>query len=110
MANEINALSPSAALSGVGEHGSLKPAAGRSAPDARLTGTGRPAQDTVSLTDAAARLKALEARLAEQPDTDSRRVEALRRAITEGNYQIHPERVAERLLAFESALGIRSGK
>ncbi len=111
MASEINGLPPSApALPGAGEHGPLKPAAGRSEPDAEPARTGRADTDTVSLTGAAARLRALEARLAQLPDTDVRRVEAIRQAVAEGSYRVDPERVAERLLAFESMLGIRTKK
>ncbi|ROR34904.1 flagellar biosynthesis anti-sigma factor FlgM [Inmirania thermothiophila] len=78
----------------------------RSEPSARQQETGRPATyDTVSLTDTARTLQSLTERLAELPVVDTQRVEQLRQAIADGSYQVDPQRVAARLLAFESALG-----
>lgn len=58
----------------------------------------------MSLTDTAARLRKLESTLAQLPVVDRQRVEATRQAIADGSYRVDPARVAEKLLAFESAL------
>lgn len=113
MASEINGLPPSAApLPGrLEERSALKPADGRSGSDspAATRGKDEAAPDTVRLTDMATRLQALEARLAQMSEVDTQRVEAVRRALAEGSYPIRPERLAEKLLAFERALGIYFG-
>lgn len=67
--------------------------------------TGKPsATDTVSLTEAAAQLKNLEQDVAAAPIVDSQRVEALKSAITNGNFEADSIKVAEKLMAFETAL------
>ncbi len=58
--------------------------------------------DTVSLTDMASRLKALEQKLSEQPDVDQSRVDRVRDAISNGQYNINPERVADKMMDFEA--------
>ncbi len=60
--------------------------------------------DTVSLTDGAARLQSIQARLANVPIVDSQRVDNIRQALNEGGYQIDTNAIADRLLAFESSL------
>jgi negative regulator of flagellin synthesis FlgM len=61
-------------------------------------------RDAVELTDAAARLKAVEARLAEVPDVDRARVEAARQKIESGEYRPDPERIAAKLIRMEQEL------
>lgn len=113
MASEINGLPPSAApLPGrLEERSALRPADGRSGSDSPVATREKDetVSDRVSLTGMATGLKALEARLAQLSDVDTQRVEAVRRAIAEGSYPIRPERVAEKLFAFERALGIYFG-
>lgn len=60
--------------------------------------------DTVSLDGGQNRLRELSERLAELPVVDERRVAELRQAIGEGRYQPDSERIADKLLAFESQL------
>ena len=64
--------------------------------------------DTVELTDTAAKLRALEARLAELPVVDEDRVAALRTAIAEGRYDVDPGDIAAKLVELESALADKS--
>ena len=59
-------------------------------------------QDKVSLTDMAARLKSLEHKLAEQPDVDQSRVDRVRGALARGEYQVNPDRVADKMMDFEA--------
>lgn len=66
-------------------------------------GTPSPVSDSVSLTDTAARLRSLEASLAELPEVDSERVAAIQQAIEDGSYQINAESIADKLLNFEAS-------
>ncbi len=85
------------------EGAAVKPA--HKEPTPQQQETGNPVtRDTVNLTDAAQQLKKLEASLASVPVVDAQRVESIRQAIANGSYEINPERVAEQMLAFESAL------
>jgi negative regulator of flagellin synthesis FlgM len=58
--------------------------------------------DNVSLTETSARLQELQKVLEALPSEDGTRVQALRKALADGSYQVDPERVADRLLQFES--------
>lgn len=60
--------------------------------------------DTVNISASAADLQAMEARLAELPEVDRGRVTELRNQIANGEYNIDSQRVADRILAFESDL------
>ena len=62
-------------------------------------------QDTVVLTDTAAKLQQLEKALASVPITDAKKVEEMRQTIEEGRYQVNPGRVADKLAQFEQLLG-----
>lgn len=66
-------------------------------------GTG--AVDTVSLTDAAERLRGLENTLANLPVMDSQRVEEIQQAIDRGTFEVDYGRVADKFLNFERDLG-----
>lgn len=63
------------------------------------------AADAVQLTETAGRLKEIEARLAELPDVDQARVEALRKRIESGDYRPDPQRIAVKLVRMEQELG-----
>jgi len=58
----------------------------------------------VRLTDTATNLKQIEARIADLPDVDRARVDAVRQRIESGAYQMNAGRLADRLLAFERDL------
>ena len=65
---------------------------------------GHNAADSVSLTDVAAKLQALEKAVAASSGVDPGRVEALRQAIRSGDYEIDPQQIAEKLLDLEAKL------
>lgn len=68
--------------------------------------TQRPAAgDALQLTGTAARLKAIEARLATLPEVDQARVQALREQLASGQYQPDPARIAAKLIRLDGALG-----
>jgi negative regulator of flagellin synthesis FlgM len=62
------------------------------------------ASSQVQLTDTAANLKQIEARIADLPDVDRARVDAVRKRVEAGAYQVNAGRLADRLLAFERDL------
>lgn len=86
------------------------PSKARAASDARETGRSRteqpsaPAQDAVSVSDTATRLKAAEARLAQQPEVDAARVSEMREKIESGDYRVDSQAVAEKLLQLDQSL------
>jgi negative regulator of flagellin synthesis FlgM len=63
------------------------------------------ATDEVTLTEAAARLKALEGQAGDYPVVDTGRVEAVRKALSEGGLQVDDAELAKKLIQMERALG-----
>jgi len=63
-----------------------------------------PGESSVTLTDAARRLAAIERAVANVPDVNLARVEELRAAIESGRYSVDAERIASRLLDLEREL------
>ncbi|MFK5913951.1 MAG: flagellar biosynthesis anti-sigma factor FlgM [Woeseiaceae bacterium] len=61
--------------------------------------------DRVTLTDTASRLKDIEQQLSSAPSVDSARVAEVQSAISNGDYNIDAERVADKMLAFEEFMG-----
>lgn len=55
-------------------------------------------EDVVRLSPEAAELQALEDNLTELPAVDEARVEAIRQQIKNGDYQINPDRIAQKLI------------
>jgi len=62
------------------------------------------ATDSVHLTASARQLSELENRLEKIPEVDSNRVEAIKKAIANGEYKIDAERIATKLTNLESLL------
>lgn len=67
------------------------------------------AEDSVSLTDQAEKLRALEAKVNDQPVVDTKRVEALRSAILDGTYTVDSAKTAEKMADFENLLNSKVG-
>lgn len=59
--------------------------------------------DKVTLTDTAAKLKALESDLSNQPVVDGSKVRDMQTSINSGNYKVDPESIADKMINFESA-------
>ncbi len=94
---------PPALTSTVSGHGNSAP---RNDTGAVASETGNAKSgDTVSLTGTAQQLRQLEHSLAQQPVVDTQRVEATKRAIDNGSYQIDPSRIASKMIGLERALG-----
>jgi negative regulator of flagellin synthesis FlgM len=73
--------------------------------EAGSTGRAQAPADAVDITDTAAKLKAIESRLAGLPDVDQARVAAIRERIESGNYQPDAARIAQKLARLERELG-----
>ena len=69
----------------------------------RSTG-GSSTADTVSITDTANQLTKLETQIAQVPVVDTQRVDETQRLIESNQFDINPERVADKLLSFERQL------
>ena len=61
--------------------------------------------DTVELTSSAKLLERLEKNLAAAPSIDSARVDAIKQAIADGQYEIDAGAIADAMIRFERELG-----
>jgi len=68
---------------------------------ATLKAPQKAAADSVSLTPQAQQLKSLQDKAQQQPGFDSKKVEELKKAISEGKYQVDAEKLAKNIAAFE---------
>lgn len=57
--------------------------------------------DRVTLTDAASRLKDIEQQLGKTSSVDDKRVAQMQNAISNGDYAVNANRIADKMLAFE---------
>jgi negative regulator of flagellin synthesis FlgM len=64
----------------------------------------RPREDRVELSDGAQALRSAASAAADLPAVDSARVDAIRRAISEGRYHVDPVRLAQKFQEFEHDL------
>ncbi len=62
------------------------------------------ATDTVNITGAASQLQALEKQLSNLPVVDVQRVDAIKRQIANGTYEINAPLIAEKMIQIESAI------
>jgi negative regulator of flagellin synthesis FlgM len=60
--------------------------------------------DKVSLTNTAEKLKALEKQLSQEAPVNEQKIANVRAALENGDYEIDPEKIAEKMLNFESNL------
>ena len=60
--------------------------------------------DTVTLTNSARSLQKIEEAVAKAPVVDVSKVAAVKQAVDSGTYQINADRVADKMLQFESGL------
>ena len=68
--------------------------------------TGNPAKDPVTAkpNNTPARLKELESRLTDKLPIDTQRINEMKNAIASGEYQVDAERIANKMIDFESSL------
>ena len=102
MPANINGL-PGSHLSGAHESRQVTPV--HNEPTSKQRETGKTStSDTVSLTESARQLQALEAQVNSQPVVDTQRVEAARQSIDRGTYQVQPDVISQKLLQFEAMM------
>lgn len=65
---------------------------------------GTSANSGVQITDSARQLAALEQAIRAMPEVDEAKVAEIRNAIEDGTYQVSPERIADKILRWESEL------
>ncbi|MDH5407727.1 MAG: flagellar biosynthesis anti-sigma factor FlgM [Gammaproteobacteria bacterium] len=104
MANDISGINSSRTQqSGDRGLGNVKKDTKDSASSSMTSSGSASGADKVSLTDTAERLQALEQQLAQQPEINKGKVDEVQNAMSSGSYKVNPERVADKMLAFESA-------
>lgn len=98
--NDLNNSQPPRIGDGNRTQGPAGQAPGKAEGETRQPAAG----DRVTLTQTAQQLRELEAEVRKQPVVDNNRVEALRAAIANGEYQIDATRIAEQLMRIEDEL------
>ena len=76
-------------------------ATGGASPAAASTKAPAAAADNVSLSAKAQSLARLESRVAQAPEVDRKKVEAIKQSIAEGSYKVNPEQIARAMLNAE---------
>ncbi|MCE7031949.1 flagellar biosynthesis anti-sigma factor FlgM [Lysobacter sp. GX 14042] len=103
MNHKIQGLPP--AMPRAVETGAAVPARSPAGGDRSQAVDASPAADSMRLTGEAAGLQALQRELGSAPaGVDVEKVEQVRAALADGSYRVDAQQVADRLLAFESAL------
>ncbi len=101
MAIEINNITPTKAQRSTDD---TKLNQSSDQPSAQQESGKSSATDTVSLSDNAVQLGKVELSVATAPVIDTQRVEQLKQAIANGSYEVDAEKVADKLMQFESIL------
>ena len=91
----INNITPNTGIQSVTSSSS------RNTSNEAATGQNRPL-DTVTLTDAVAQLIELQDNLSQIPDVSNQRVEEIRQALADGNYEIDTTRLAQNLISTQA--------
>ena len=99
MANNINVGNPTGLL-GSAQRTASQQAGGADRKSSAAAQTGN--ADRVSVTSEATRLREIEEQLMAVPEVNDSKVAEIRKAIADGTFDFNPERVAEKLMAFES--------
>ena len=95
MSHKIDGTTPTSPLRGADPVAPRPDPASRAAPAT---------SDTVDLTDEARLMQRLEHMLGSVPASDRARVEAIRLALSNGEYQVDPQRIAARIMRLEHDL------
>lgn len=70
-----------------------------------VSGSADASNDSVTLTETGSQLSTTAREMASTPAFDSAKVERIKTLIAEGRYSIDPQRIADRFMELESALG-----
>ncbi|MGE4407566.1 flagellar biosynthesis anti-sigma factor FlgM [Pseudomonas sp.] len=96
------AAAPSGRSAVQGNERTNSPLPGAAGDAPKTSNTSASSGDTVQLSPEAQRLQQAADKLNEQPAVDQERVAKIRQAIADGSYQVDSQRVAAKLLAFET--------
>lgn len=98
MANDINTNNPILGTVHRGLNNSSTQGTERKTAEAAAPA---PVADRVSVTSEATRLQEIEEQLMAAPEVNSAKVAEIKFAIANGSFDINPQRIAEKLIAFE---------
>lgn len=98
--SEINNIKPPL-QPGVNPPRNVAERGNRAAEETPVTAAPNTEQDKVSLTDTATQLQALQQTVADLPEVDKARVDAIKAAIEDGSYQIDSKELARKMIDFE---------
>jgi len=101
MANDININNSSSMLGSVAR-GLNSPAAGTERKPSESEAPAVSSADRVSVTSEASRLQEIEEQLMAVPEVNSQKVAEVKAMIANGTFDFNPQRIAEKLIAFES--------
>jgi negative regulator of flagellin synthesis FlgM len=101
MANDININNPAGVL-GTVPRGLNSPAAGSERKTSDAAPAPQSSSDRVSVTSEASRLQEIEEQLMAVPEVNSAKVAEIKASIANGTFDFNPQRIAEKLIAFES--------
>ncbi|MGI9272097.1 MAG: flagellar biosynthesis anti-sigma factor FlgM [Woeseiaceae bacterium] len=108
MTNRIGPVDPNA-LGKVGskveDAGANRKVSGNSPASQAATNAPASANDTVELTSSAKLLERLDKTLSALPVIDNQRVDEVKSAIENGNYEIDADAIADAMIRFEQSLG-----
>jgi negative regulator of flagellin synthesis FlgM len=101
MANDINTNNPASLLSTIAR-GLNSPSAGTERKTSEGETPAVASTDRVSVTSEATRLQQIEEQLMAVPEVNSQKVAEVKAMIANGTFDFNPQRIAEKLIAFES--------
>ncbi|TLX59547.1 flagellar biosynthesis anti-sigma factor FlgM [Stutzerimonas nosocomialis] len=97
-----NAATPASAGRSSGVQPSERPGATQATASTEAAKPTAQAGESVQLSDEAQKMQQVNDKLRDLPTVDQERVAKLKQAIADGSYQVDSQRVASKLLAFES--------